>query len=235
MRNARIHKITYGSLKSKKARALVENLEKRSIKKNPLLSRILIATGTSIALIVVGAMLTKIKSPASGEIQKETPVKIKKNNEKKMRIKQLQNVIRTRAKLKERLTWTTDPGTGVEYLKEEMEEETEALKNRLALLQNHKKELDVDLDAAKDEQNLLFDKLLRKNPITKETVSRYSVVSAQLEDMHALTEKIDAAIQKTEEELRKVQIVWLVKSPEYTVDARGIGYRVKPKDGFNKY
>jgi len=205
MKNARMRKVNYGSLKSERARALVENLEKRSVRKNPLISKILVATGTTLALIILGAMLTKIKNHSSAEIQKETPVKIESNkqNKTKKRIQELQNVIRIRAQLKDRLRSMSEPES------EHLNEETEALTERLGLLQNHLEELDWDIKRAKYEGN-----------------------SAQLEDMRVLRGKIEATIQRTEEELREAQIAWLVKSPQYAVDLHGVDYQVKPEGGF---
>ncbi len=236
MRYVRLQQVKFGSLQSKKARALVAQMEPKKFRRKPLFSKILIATGSALALIIVGAMLSKIKNPTPEEEQKETPGAVQKNkNERaKNRIKQLKNVLKMRAKLKDKISWNT-PEEDTEEQKEEIEKETELLEDRLARLQNDLEHLEGDIKYVQEEQAALFDKLLSENPITKETDSKYSRISAQLGDMHTLRGKTEEAIIKTDEklEIEKTRL-WLVgKDEEYLLSARHVAHQVLADSAFS--
>jgi len=175
-------------------------------------------------------MLTKIKNPASGEMQKETPAQIQKNkkqNEQRQRIKQLQNVLKVRAQLKDRLSWYGE--ADAEEEKQETQEEIGRLEERLAHLEKELVELNWDRQDAIEEQSRLFDLILNTpGEVDPKIDAEYSKVSKKLGDMWELKGKIENAILETKERLDMENTRhWLVgREDEELQDIREIALRV---------
>lgn len=219
MRNCCSQKVNFGTLKSKKAKALVAQMEKNKFRRKPLVSRILAAGAVTATLIIAGVMLTKTKNVHEEKVEGEKPGKVQKN-EKRKRVDGLRRVLRIRAQLKKRITWNEEEETrDLEQRKLEAKERVRELEEDLAALKIGLENINEEYVGAVHEAHRLFTIALNGGAVDVEADRANTRV---LEDIRGIKGNTEQEIMRTEEEIEIEKTrIWLVdKDEDYLMNAR---------------